>query len=265
MKPSYWLTQSSTEPLWPEIEWNRPEQKTRAGKLLIIGGNLHGFRSVADAYQEATDLGAGTIRALVPDKLKPLLPPAAIDTVFVPSTKPGSMSREAADQVHTGLGWADHALLIGDAGRNSETAIVYESLLSSHTPLTITRDAVDMLRPVSATLLERPHTTLVLSFAQLQKLLQNAYYPRIINFSMSVMNLVETLHKVTITFPSTLVTFHQDHLLVAHGGRVVTTSFTDPMMIWRGSVATKAACYQLWSPSKPLEAIATSICLPSNS
>jgi len=40
---------------------------------------------------------------------------------------------------------------------------------------------------------------------------------------------------------------------------VVTQPWDNPMMIWRGTVATKAAAYWLWSPKKPLEAIAASI------
>lgn len=258
MKHSYWQIQSSTKPLWPEIEWNRPEQKTRAGKLIIIGGNVHGFHAVADAHKEASALGVGAVRALVPDKLKQLLPPEAVEAVFAPSNKSGSLSREAEQLVHSSLEWADHGLLIGDAGRNSETAIVYESLLTSATPLTITRDALDLLKPVAPKILERPRTTLVASFAQLQKLLQSAYYPRILSFSMSLMNLVETLHKVTLTYPSTIVTFHQQTLIIASDGKVVTQDYTEPLRIWRGSTATRAACYQLWTPNKPLESIAAS-------
>ena len=76
---------------------------------------------------------------------------------------------------------------------------------------------------------------------------------------MQVVQLVESLHKFTITYPVTIVTFHQSQLIIAHGGRVVSQEFDQPMMIWRGTTATKASCYLMWNPSKPLEAIATSI------
>lgn len=256
---SYWQKQSSTKPLFPDIEWNKPEQRTRAGKLAIIGGNLHGFRAVAEAYQEACEAGVGSVRVVVPDALKKLIPPSVLDAVYVPTNPSGSMSQEAVNTVKASLAWADRGLLIGDAGRNSETAIVYESLLELSVPLTVTRDAIDLLRPASTKLLERPDTTLVLSFAQLQKLLQSAYYPRVLSFSMSVMALVETLHKVTITYPSTLVTFHQEQLIIAHDGQVVSCEFVNPMAIWHGSTATRSATYQLWTPGKPLESIASSL------
>jgi hypothetical protein len=76
---------------------------------------------------------------------------------------------------------------------------------------------------------------------------------------MQLMQLVETLHKFTITYPVTIVTFHQNQLIVAHAGQVSTTQFEEPMAIWRGITATRAACYLLWNPKKPFETITTSI------
>lgn len=75
---------------------------------------------------------------------------------------------------------------------------------------------------------------------------------------MQLLQLVEALHKFTITYPITIVTFHQSQLIVAHRGEVLSQEFDQPMAIWRGITATKAATYLLWNPTKPLEAIATS-------
>mgnify|MGYP003439759718 CR=1 FL=1 len=260
MEHTYWRTQSPAKPLFPDIEWSRPEQKTRAGKLAIIGGNKLGFVAVGEAYNTATELGAGQIRAILPEALKHVIPTTITDTYFVPSNPSGGFSREALPELMAACNWADVCLLIGDNGRNSETAIAFETLLGSHSGhLVITRDAVDLLRPVGEKLVNRPRTTLVLSFAQLQKLLQSVYYPKILSFSMQLMQLVETLHKFTITYPVTIVTFHQNHLLMAHSGEVITQEFDDPMTIWRGTTATRAASYLLWEPSRPLEAIAASV------
>lgn len=259
VQTSYWLKQSSTKPLYPHIEWNKPEQRAHAGKLAIIGGNKLGFVAVATAYTEALEAGAGSVRAILPDALKPALPPTILDTVFVPSNPSGGMAQDSKPLVEAALSWANHGLLIGDAGRNSETAIIYESLLSSTVPLTITRDAVDLLRNASLTLVERPDTTLVLSFAQLQKLFQSVYYPKMLSFSMQLSLLVETLHKFTITYPLIVATFHQNQLVLASGGNVVTQEFDDPMRIWRGSIATRIACYQIWNPSHIFKASVASL------
>lgn len=259
MLHEYWLRQENDAPLYPDIEWSKPEQKNLAGKLAILGGNRLGFVAVSTAYQEALDIGAGQVRIILPDVLKKSLPATILDAIYVPSNPSGGMSREAQAQVLAAIDWSDHVLLVGDAGRNSETAMIYESLLSTSVSLTITRDAFDLLRSAATQLVAREHTTLVLSFAQLQKLFQAVYYPKMLSFSMQLSLLVESLHKFTITYPIILVTYHQNQLVIAHNGTVITQNFDDPMLIWRGSVATKAACYQMWSSKRPFEAIAASI------
>ena len=255
---SYWLKQSSTKPLFPDIEWNKPEQRSHAGKLAIIGGNKLGFVAIRDAYEVATELGAGQIRAILPDVLKRTIPPSVSDAIFVPSNPSGGFSREALPEFQAACAWADLCLLIGDAGRNSETAMSFEALLESDSRVVITRDAVDLLMPAMGRFVDREHTTFVVSFAQLQKIFQSVYYPKILSFSMQLLQLVETLHKFTITYPVTIVTFHQNQLILAHNGQVITQEFDQPMAIWRGITATKAATYLLWNPTKPLEAIAAS-------
>lgn len=35
----YWKKQANNEKLFPEIEWNKPQQKQMAGHLAVIGGN----------------------------------------------------------------------------------------------------------------------------------------------------------------------------------------------------------------------------------
>ena len=256
---SYWLKQSSTKPLFPDIEWNRPEQRAHAGKLAIIGGNKLGFVAIRDAYEVANELGAGQIRAILPDVLKKTVPTSISDVLFLPSNPSGGFSREALPEFHAACAWADLCLLIGEAGRNSETAMAFESLLDGNGHLVITRDAVDLLMPAMNRIVEREKTTLVVSFAQLQKIFQTVYYPKILSFSMQLMQLVKSLHKFTITYPVTIVTFHQNQLIIAHDGNIVTQEFDQPMAIWRGITASRAASYLLWNPKQPLEAIATSM------
>jgi len=260
MDYTFWKKQTASSPLFPDIEWNKPQQKNHAGKLAVVGGNKLGFMAVGEAYTVAKELGAGQVRVVMPDALKRTIPTSITDAYFVPSNTSGGFSREALPELIATCQWADVCLLVGDSGRNSETAAALETLLSSHPGhIVITRDAVDLIRPASATLVNRPNTTLVLSFAQLQKLFQAVYYPKILSFSMQLMQLVDTVHKFTLTYPVTIVTFHQSQLIIAQDGEVVTQEFDEPMAIWRGTTAAKAASYLLWTPGKPLEAIAASI------
>lgn len=256
----YWKRQSINTPLFPDIEWGRPEQKSKAGKLAIVGGNKLGFAGVADAYQTAARTGAGSIRVLLPDILKKTIPSTITDAVFGATNLSGSLAKDALNEMSAIGAWSEGVLLVGDAGRSSETAIVYEQFISTYTgPLTVTRDAVDLVKNSATLLVERPSTVLVMSFAQAQKLFQAVYYPKILTFSMQLTNLVEAFHKFTLTYPVTLVCLHKDTLVVASSGEVTSTPWLDPMAIWRGNTAAKAATYWLWTPKKPLEAITSSL------
>ena len=254
----YWKKQTHDKALFPDIEWNKPEQKSLAGRLAIIGGNKLGFVAIHDAYETAQNLGAGSIRAILPDVLKKTIPASVTDASFLPSNLSGGFSREALDEFKNACEWADVCLLIGDTGRNSETAMVFEAMIEGTGQMVITRDAVDLLMHVMQRLVDRDNTTLIISFAQLQKIFQTVYYPKVLSFSMQLLQLVEALHKFTITYPVTIVTFHNEQLIVAHGGNVISQEFSQPMAIWRGITATRAASYLLWNPTKPLEAISTS-------
>ncbi len=261
MNIDYWQRQAPGQPLFPDIEWQKPEQKSLAGKLLIIGGNAHGFAAVAQAYQDAKKAGVGECRVVLPDALKKAIDPLALDCVFVPTNASGGITKDALAPLKAAAAWADGLLLIGDAGRNSETAIVYEQLLHAFPNKTtiITRDALDLIKTIWPDLLQRPSTVLIVTFAQLQKIFQAVYYPRTLLFSMQLTNAVDTLHKFTITYPTVIVAFHQNQLIVARNGQITTTAWENPMLIWRGSVAAKAVVYATQFPSQLAEAITTAL------
>lgn len=260
MDLTYWQKQTDSKPLFPEIEWNKPERLDQAGKLLIVGGNKLGFAAVAESYETAKTAGVGQVRVLLPDCLKGTIPKTLLDVIFAPCNQSGSLNQDALPDLLAASVWADGVLLIGDAGRNSETAVVYEHFLQKYSgPVTITRDAIDLIKNNPSLLAERPDTTIVASFAQVQKLFQGVYYPKMLAFSMQLLQPVEALHKFTITYPCTIVTLHKDTIIIASGGRVITQEWTNVMAIWRGSVATRAAAYCLWNPAQQQEAIAFSL------
>lgn len=256
----YWNKQTPESPLFPDIEWSKPEQRTHRGRLGIIGGNKLGFAGVAEGYSTALTAGAGEVRVLLPDILRRTIPTNITDAVFGASNPSGSLSKDAKPELHALGEWATGILMIGDAGRNSETAILYEDFLMDYQgQVTLTRDAVDLIKNSPQALAERPNTLLVVSFAQLQKLFQSVYYPKILTFSMQLTSLVESLHKFTITYPVTIAVLHKDYLLIASDGEVTSTLWQSPMAIWRGSVAVKAATYWLWNQNRSLEAVSASL------
>lgn len=256
----YWQQQSADKPLFPDVEWSKPEQRAYAGRLAIIGGNKLGFAGVAESYTTALKTGAGDAKVLLPDVLKKTIPTTITEAQFAPSNISGSLAREALGDMQAIGAWSTGVLLVGDAGRSSETAIVYDDFIASYNGwLTLTRDAVDLIKGSSQVLAERDKTLFVASFAQVQKLFQTLYYPRMLTFSMQLAQLVDALHKFTITYPCTIATLHKDHFIIAHDGQVVTIEWTNPLAIWRGQTAAKAAVYLLWNDKKPLEAVSTSV------
>lgn len=260
MEYTYWKTQTSSKPLFPDVEWSRPEQRQQAGRLGIIGGNKLGFAGVAESYSTALNLGVGQVRVLLPDALKKSIPPTISDTLFGATTPSGSLASQAKAEMQALGDWANGILMVGDAGRNSETAIVYEHFLLDYSrPVTITRDAFDLVKQSAPQIVQRPDTLMVLSFSQLQKLFQAVYYPKVLTFNIQLAQLVEALHKFTITYPVGLMVLHKEHLLVAFDGQVSSTDWQKPLEIWRGTVATKAAGYWLWNPSSLFEAASTSL------
>lgn len=255
----YWQVQTSEKPLFPDVEWNRPEQRTLRGRLGIIGGNKLGFAGVAEAYSTAYSAGAGEVKVLLPDILRKTIPAAITEAIFAPNNISGSLSKEALGDMQALGAWSTGILLAGDTGKSSETTVVYDDFIGSYGGwITLTRDAVDLVRRSAPVLVERPHTLYVISFAQLQKLFQDVYYPKILTFSMQLAQLVENVHKFTLSYPITIMTLHQGHIVIAHEGQVITQKWENPMAIWRGHTAARAASYLLWH-SKPLEALASSV------
>jgi len=265
MNQDYWQKQEPDKPLFPDVLWNKPEQKSKAGKLLIVGGSAHGFRAVVNAYQTALDNGAGSAKVALPDALRQVATAGSSrqeavssEFIFLPTNDGGGLSLKGLPELAAATERADGVLLVGDTGMNSETAVLLDKVLFANiTPVVITRDSVDLLLGDPEKLANRENTVLVMSFAQTQKLFQKVYYPKILTFSMNLVNLVENLHKFTITYLVTVVTHHQENLIVAHGGEVITQKSGNQMGILSGELATKCACYGLWTKNQPLAAVAT--------
>lgn len=260
MNHDYWHIQDPHTPLFPDIEWSKPEQRALRGRLGIIGGNKLGFAAIADSYSTALATGSGEVRVVLPDSLRNVIPKTMTDVIYAASNPSGGIVQAALPELYALTHWATGILMIGDTGRNSETAITYSALIRDYQgPLTITRDAIDLVKNDAPTIIGRPNTILIASFAQLQKIFRETYYPKMLTFSMQLLQLVEAVHAFTITYPCTITVLHRDTLIVAHNGTVVTTAWDNPLAIWKGTTATRAATYLMWTPSQPLEAIATSL------
>ena len=260
MDRSYWHRQNTSKPLFPDLLWSRPENRAHAGKLFIAGGNLHSFNAAATAYTEAGKAGVGVARVLLPDSLQKTVGRVFEAGEYAPSTPSGSFAQTALSEFLGLSQWADAALLAGDFGRNSETAILLEKFSEKYRgQLAITQDAADYFIPAPAKILARTDTLFVISFAQLQKLAVNAKFTRAFTFDLDFLHLIDALHEFTTAHQAFIVTKHLDTIFVAVKGQVSTTKLAKDMPIWRVRTASHAATWWLQNPTKTFEAITTSL------
>ncbi len=256
----YWLRQEQGKPLFPELEWSRPENRQMAGKLLIVGGNLHGFAAPAEAYDKAVKSGIGTARVLLPNAIQRVVGKILENGEFAPSTPSGGFSQKALGELLSYGSWADGVLFAGDMGRNSETAILLEKFLQkSPAPAILAKDAADYAITAPQNVLQRDSTLLAISLSQLQRLGIAAKYPKAVTFGMGLLHLAEWLHDFTTLYRPFLIVKHTDQMLVAANGKVSSTKLEKDLPIWRVQTAACASVWWLQNPGKPFEAITTSI------
>jgi len=254
----FWQKQGS-QPLFPDLLWSRPQNKRAAGKLLIIGGNLHNFSAPGQAYQAAVAAGIGTAKVLLPEGLRKTIGAVLDNCEFAPMNKSGSFSKLALAEWLDYAAWADGVLLAGDMGRNSETAIVTEQFVKTYSgQLTITQDALDQFRDSPKEVFNRANTTIVASFGQLQKMWPFVTTDdRVIKYGNNLAQNVDILHYTAQHLPINILTKQHDDLIVVVKNRISTTKNTNE--IWRVETAAKAAVWWLQNPVKPFEALTTAV------
>lgn len=262
----YWQKQGKT-PLFPEVDSWPPEQKRFAGKLLLVGGNKGSFFAVANAMQMAVKRGAGEVRVVMPKSLKGKVP-SMPEIIFAEAEASGAFGKLALSEILLQAAWADAVVVVGELGRNAETSVMMAEFLKiCDKPIYLMRDAVDAAAAdvMNWSLNETP-VTLLVTVPQLQKLLRTMYYPKMITLSMPTNQLVETLHKFTLSFEMTIMTYHNEQIIMAQNGEVITASMHDtgftPINLWDGKAVVDTAILQLWNPAQDtLKCMATSVVL----
>ncbi|MEK7095707.1 MAG: hypothetical protein AAB896_00220 [Patescibacteria group bacterium] len=259
MVDTYWLKQAKDRPLFEDLLWSRPENRRYAGKLLIVGGNLHGFSAPGAAYGAAMKAGIGAARVLLPDKLQKTVGRLIPEADFCPSTLSGSFARPGLAKLLEEGEWADGVLLAGDFGRNSETAILLDSFMNKFEgQVTVAQDSLDYFLGPKSPLIERLDTLSVIDLGKLQKLAKNNRPTTPILHNVMLSELVETLHDWTTGNPGQIITKHADNFIVASGGQVSTTP-APKQSNWQVELAAYASVWWLQNPEKPFEAITTSV------
>ena len=241
---------------YEDLKWNVPERKQSI--VNVIGGNGQSFRSeVKVAEYLASAYPLQEVRVVMPDKLKGKLPPLP-NFVFVPSTDSGSFAE--SQELLNAFEASDYNLVLGDLSHNTMTRRAVASACKKTEKMTlVTRDAVDIIAEnMPERVLMNESIVFMASVVQLQKLLRAVYYPKMLMMSSSLVQVAEVLHKFTLSYPVSVVTLHNEQVLVTHNGTVkaVTLKATgySPMMFWSGEAAAKIVGMNLYNPNQFVEA-----------
>jgi hypothetical protein len=256
-----WLKQKYSKPIFDQLLWSRPEQKSQAGTLLIIGGNAHAINAPNEAYSLAKRAGIGEAKVLLPRQTKKFfMNNLPVDVELLEDTPSGSFSTKGLADIPSYLNWADATLFAGDIGRNSETAIFIETIANNYSGIQIyTRDAIEYFSTNPMDIFNRENTLLVVSLSQLQKLLVNLKESEPITFDMGIVKLNSVLSSITFKYRASIVVQYGTFILCASDGLGVVTEIPHVPSTWRLKVATTSAVWWAQNPAKPLEAIATAI------
>jgi len=258
MDNTFWHQQTDDLPLYPDILWSQPEHKSMAGKLAIIGGNLHQFTSTSKVYNAATKAGVGAIRILLPNALAKTISPIWPECEFAPSNKSGSFSLKSLGEWLDLASWSDNIIISGDLSHNSEISILLENFISQNKkPLTLIGDSLDFLINNPGELVKDKQLTLAIEFNQLQHLLTAIRYPTALKSTMNLYQIADLMHSLSSGYPLTLITLHQEQIILAYSGQVYSTINKHNFDLL--SIATSATVWRLQQPDKAFAAMTCGI------
>lgn len=247
---------------YKDLYWNVPDGQKK-GEIAVAGGNAGNFRvPVKTAEYLFKEFPLKTVRVVLPETLKTKLPPLP-DAVFLKDVAGGSIAD--AEGLKKAMDAVDFSVVVGDLSKNSVTAgAVGKAVTGSHKPVLITRDTVDLIAGEKLEqILMREGLTLVGSLAQMQKILKNVYYPKVLTLSQSLVQVVEAFHKFTLSYPVQIVTLHEGQIIVASSGKVVAVPMVKTpysvLTIWNGEMAARIACLNLYNPGKFVEATVAAV------
>ena len=247
------------ENVFKDLNWNLPERKQ--GSINIIGGNTKSFRTeIKIAEYLDKNFPVKDINVVLPDKLAGELPKLP-NFIFVPSTDSGSL--DESDELLAAINRADYNLALGDLSKNSITGRAITKALGKK-PTIITRDAVDLMAEhLTDETLMNEGLIILASMPQLIKLFHAVYYPKMLLMSQPLMQVVEILHKFTLSYPINIITLHSGQVIIARDGKVVAVPLEEtdysPITIWGGELAARIAVMNLFNPENFLDATSAAV------
>lgn len=233
-----------------DLLWNVPEQKR--GIVSVVGGNSQNFRTaLKTAEAVASHAPVRQVNLVLPETLRPALPPLD-NLIFLSATDTGSFCD--ASELTNVVNDSDFSVFVGDFSRNNTTRrAVASACRFAEKPLLIARDTLDLIAEnETEAVLANERVMMMGSVAQLQKILRAIYYPRMLLLSQSLVQIVETLHKFTLSYPTGVMTYAGDKLLTARGGEIYALALDEtnfsPISIWGSDAIAKITALNLYNP-----------------
>lgn len=250
-------TQTNGKPLFSDVLWSRPERKTAAGKLAIIGGSSSGFSAVSETYTAATKAGAGQVRILLPDSLKKSLSSLWPESEFAPANKGGGFAAAALGEWLALAEWADAVMLCGNLGKSSETAVLLEHFLEKYEgQISLAKDSIQIALGTPTELFDQKELTLIVELSDLQRLLSAIRFPMAVRSDMTIYQLGNLLRSLSQSYPWAIVTEHEGSFFASFAGNVSHTMANAKRLLAAGSAAS---VWRMQQPLKPYEALSSGI------
>ncbi len=238
------------KPLFPKVLWNRPINKTSAGRLMLVGGHKNDFQAVQAIYQFCVAAGIGQCTTVLPDSLRTLLQ-AFDDTYFVPSSPSGSIGKAAtAELLH--LATEYDGLSIGaNLSNNSETAVVIERLVGeAQKPTCLYLDALDVFSFKPALITNRTDCLILATMPELFKLAGKLKVALAIRPERGLLGRVELAQQVAEAMKASLVCAGKELIVISGGQTSVTTDISARL----GS-AVGGVCSVFWTQRQSFESL----------
>lgn len=252
--PSF--TKQTDEPLFPDVFWNRPTMRQRAGRLLLIGGHKAEFSLLQAVYQSAEAAGIGECLAAMPDSLHRTVGESGFGH-FVPASTSGSLGKAALGEL-LDLATNTDALIIGaNLTNNAETAVVIESLVTKlEQPVVITEEVIDILQFHPELITGNPRALVVTTMPGLFALAGHHHMPITIKPHGGVVGKIEILQQLAAISRCSYIVFDSE-ILVQASGKTSLTPLRQPLSNLAGAVVGTAATFWVQHLQQPYEALTT--------
>ncbi len=251
------FTKQAGKPLFPEIFWNRPTMRRRAGRLLVVGGQRHEFSLVQAIYQMAEAAGVGECQVCLPDSLQRMMGAETSFARFVPASASGSLGKAALGEIIALAGDFDGLVVGANLTNNAETAVMIEALVRQlEIPLIITEEVIEILRFQPALITGNPHALVVTTMNGLFALANHHHLPIAIKPGAGVVGKITILQQLAaISRCSYLVYDHE--ALVTAGGETSLTPLQRDLSPWPATAIGLGGVLWLQNQAKPLAALTT--------